>query len=165
MGSPSATQREEMRARNQVRSSRVASSIAATFGKTTVGASSDSFRRDRKRVNRYLLPVSGAVTKLTVYLAPTRTAGKQVIRVGDVPSPAGLSSQTISGKDPYALAAGIDQLAARFGLKPLSRNPGEGADPGLDPKAGDGVARGTAPHPPTPPVWAPPSPALRERVV
>jgi len=52
-----------MRARNQVRSSRVASSIAATFGKTTVGASSDSFRRDRKRVNRYLLPVSGAVTQ------------------------------------------------------------------------------------------------------
>ena len=102
MGSPSATQREEMRARNQVRSSRVASSIAATFGKTTVGASSDSFRRDRKRVNRYLLPVSGAVTKLTVYLAPTRTAGKQVIK--------GVLYSAAAGK-PEALLAVSGQLA------------------------------------------------------
>ncbi|HWX96416.1 MAG TPA: choice-of-anchor D domain-containing protein [Solirubrobacteraceae bacterium] len=52
----------------------------ATFGKTNVGASSDSFLADRKRVNRYALPVAGSVTKLSIYLAPTATAGQQLLK-------------------------------------------------------------------------------------
>jgi subtilisin family serine protease len=52
----------------------------ATFGKTSVGSSSDTFAADRKRVNRYALTRSGAVQKLRVYLAPTSTAGQQTIK-------------------------------------------------------------------------------------
>jgi subtilisin family serine protease len=52
----------------------------ATFGKTSVGASSDSFTANRKRVNRYALPTAGAVTKLSIYLTPTSTTGQQVLK-------------------------------------------------------------------------------------
>jgi ell wall binding domain 2 (CWB2) len=48
-------------------------------------------------------------------LAPTgssATAGKQVIRIGDVPKPDRLSTQSVAGSDPYSLAASIDQLAS-----------------------------------------------------
>jgi hypothetical protein len=50
-----------------------------TFGKTDVGKVSDWFVADRKRVNNYSLPVEGSVSKLSVYLAPTATAGEQLI--------------------------------------------------------------------------------------
>lgn len=36
--------------------------------------------------------------------------GAQVIRVGDVPKPSGVRSATISGNDPYSLAAGLDRF-------------------------------------------------------
>jgi thermitase len=52
----------------------------ATFGKTSVGASSDTFTSGRKRVNRYALSTAGEVTKLSVYLTPTQTAGQQVMK-------------------------------------------------------------------------------------
>ena len=52
----------------------------STFGKTTVGASTDSFALDRKRVSRYSLGASGSVSKLSAYLAPTSTAGQQTLR-------------------------------------------------------------------------------------
>jgi hypothetical protein len=48
-------------------------------------------------------------------LAPTGSGvagGAQVIRVGDVPKPSGLRSASISGGDPYALAAEIDRFAS-----------------------------------------------------
>ncbi len=48
-------------------------------------------------------------------LAPTGSgaiAGAQVIRVGDVPKPSGLRVSSISGTDPYALAASIDRFAS-----------------------------------------------------
>jgi thermitase len=51
----------------------------ATFGKTSVGASSDTFAAGRKRVNRYALPVAGAVSKLSIYLQPTGRSGSQPI--------------------------------------------------------------------------------------
>jgi hypothetical protein len=51
----------------------------ATFGKTTVGASTDSFRADRKRVNRYTLASAGTLVKLSIYLAPSGIAGQQVL--------------------------------------------------------------------------------------
>jgi hypothetical protein len=47
-------------------------------------------------------------------LAPSGSGaagGAQVIRVGDVPSPGGMRLASISGKDPYALAAEIDRFA------------------------------------------------------
>ena len=53
---------------------------ASTFGKTSVGASSDTFVSERKRVNRYALAEPGTVTKLTVYLVPTATSGSQVMK-------------------------------------------------------------------------------------
>jgi len=52
---------------------------------------------------------SGALSAL----APTGSGavgGDQIIRVGDVPTPRGMRSGSITGKDPYALAAAIDQF-------------------------------------------------------
>ncbi len=54
-------------------------------------------------------------------LAPTGSGavgGDQIIRVGDVPSPAGYKAAAIKGKDPYALAAAIDQFASATSGKP-----------------------------------------------
>ena len=50
-----------------------------TFGKTSVGASAEVFAANRKRVNRYALPVAGSVTKLSIYLAPSSATGQQVL--------------------------------------------------------------------------------------
>jgi len=54
-------------------------------------------------------------------LAPTGSgaiAGAQVIRVGAVPAPRGMRPATITGKDPYALAAAVDKLASAAAGKP-----------------------------------------------
>jgi hypothetical protein len=48
-------------------------------------------------------------------LTPTGSGaagGAQVIGIGDVPSPGGLRSVSISGANPYAIAAGIDRFAS-----------------------------------------------------
>jgi sugar lactone lactonase YvrE len=74
---------------------------SATFGKTTVGASSDTFVSERKRVNRYALPANGSVTKLSIYLAPAGTSGQQVLR--------GLVYADSSGT-PAALLASSEQF-------------------------------------------------------
>jgi subtilisin family serine protease len=58
----------------------VVQAAPATFGQTGVGGSTDSFAGDRKRVNAYSLPTAGSVSKLSVYLAPTGTAGQQALR-------------------------------------------------------------------------------------
>ncbi|MFI4993910.1 MAG: hypothetical protein ACHQCH_09895, partial [Solirubrobacterales bacterium] len=58
----------------------VVSQAPLTFGKTSVGASSDTFASERKRVNRYALPTAGSVTKLSVYLTPTATSGQEVLK-------------------------------------------------------------------------------------
>lgn len=73
----------------------------AAFGTTTIGASSDSFLAERKRVNRYALPSSGAVSKLEIYLTPTSNAGQQLLR--------GVIYADASGK-PQALLAVSEQL-------------------------------------------------------
>jgi hypothetical protein len=52
----------------------------ATFGNTSVGGSSDWFAANRKRVNSYVLPIAGAISELSVYLAPTPNSGQQAIR-------------------------------------------------------------------------------------
>jgi len=54
---------------------------AQTVGKTTVGASTDRFAPDRKRVNRYSAgPSGGTLTGMRIYLAPTGVSGQQVLR-------------------------------------------------------------------------------------
>lgn len=40
------------------------------------------------------------------------TGGAQVIRIGDVPSPSGVRSVSISGQDPYAVATAIDRFSS-----------------------------------------------------
>jgi acid phosphatase type 7 len=57
-----------------------AAGTQATFGKTTVGSSSTSFPANQKQVNRYALSTAGSVTKLTVYMMPTATAGQQLLK-------------------------------------------------------------------------------------
>jgi iron transport multicopper oxidase len=58
----------------------VSAAAPATFGKTSVGASSDYFVAERKRVNRYALASAGSVTKLSVYLAPAGPSGQQALK-------------------------------------------------------------------------------------
>src|SRR5437763_15507626 len=53
---------------------------AATFGKTTVGASKDVFSADRKRVMAFTLPSAGAVSQLSIYLEHTTVYGQQVLK-------------------------------------------------------------------------------------
>jgi hypothetical protein len=79
----------------------VVQSAPATFGKTTVGASSDHFVSERKRVNRYALPVAATVSKLSIYLAPGGTSGQQVLK--------GLIYADSSGA-PSTLLAASEQL-------------------------------------------------------
>jgi hypothetical protein len=62
--------------------------------------------------------VPSATTDALSELAPNGSGaagGAQVIRIGDAAAPSSLRAATISGKDPYSLAAGIDrfQSAAR----------------------------------------------------
>ncbi len=58
----------------------VGTAAPSTFGKTSVGGSSDSFLADRKRVNRYALSAAGSLSKLSIYLAPTGTSGQQLLK-------------------------------------------------------------------------------------
>jgi hypothetical protein len=46
------------------------------------------------------------------------TAGAQVLRIGDVPAPGGMKSQSIGGKDPFALAASIDRFRSAAAGQP-----------------------------------------------
>jgi len=55
-------------------------SYTQRLGKTRVGAASDTFAANRKRVNHYPLPAAGSVSKLSVYLAPTGVSGQQVLK-------------------------------------------------------------------------------------
>ncbi len=73
----------------------------ATFGNTAVGSSSDTFSANRKRVNSYALGSAGAVSKLTMYLAPGVVRGQQDIE--------GLIYADNSGS-PGALIATTQQL-------------------------------------------------------
>jgi len=54
-------------------------SSTSTFGKTTIGASSDAYAANRKRVSLYTLPSAGSVSKLSIYLQPGGASGQQVL--------------------------------------------------------------------------------------
>jgi subtilisin family serine protease len=89
LGSPDvgSTLRVAVTASNSAGSSAPASSTqtavvaqgTATVGKTTIGASSDSYAANRKRVSRYTLATAGTLTKLSTYLAPTGVSGSQAL--------------------------------------------------------------------------------------
>ena len=51
-----------------------------TFGKTRIGATKQVFSANRKRVNRYSLPVTGTVSQLSIYLEPVGVAGLQSLQ-------------------------------------------------------------------------------------
>jgi hypothetical protein len=55
------------------------STTTATFGLTSIGSNSQKMPANQKQVNHYQLATTGNVSKLTVYLTPTRTKGKQVL--------------------------------------------------------------------------------------
>ncbi|MHB1835297.1 MAG: cell wall-binding repeat-containing protein [Solirubrobacteraceae bacterium] len=62
-----------------------------------------------------------ATAQALLLLGPTgagAAGGAQVIRVGDVPAPAGLRSSTIAGNDPYTLAAAIDRYESAVTGRP-----------------------------------------------
>ena len=72
-----------------------------------------------------LLSGSGSLPAVTAAalkaLAPTGSsslAGKQVIQVGDTPSPAGFHSVAVPGSDPFTLTAAIDKFATAAAGKP-----------------------------------------------
>jgi hypothetical protein len=69
-----------------------------------VGGSNDTFSANRKRVNRYSLPIAGSVSKLSAYLAPTSTTGQQTIT--------GIIYSDSSGK-PATLLGATSQLTFR----------------------------------------------------
>lgn len=62
-----------------------------------------------------------ATTQALTQLAPTGSgaaSGAQVIRIGDVPSVGGVRSASVTGGDPYALAAGIDRFVSAVAGRP-----------------------------------------------
>ena len=64
-----------------------------------------------------------ATSQALSQLAPTGSGpigGGQVIRIGDVPAPAGLRAAAVRGSDPYALAAGIDRFVTAVAGRPSS---------------------------------------------
>ena len=55
-------------------------SLSSTFGVSTVGPNSDWMAANRKRVNSFTLGIAGAVSKLSMYLAPTGQSGSQTVQ-------------------------------------------------------------------------------------
>jgi thermitase len=72
-----------------------------TFGKTSVGGSSDTYAANRKRVSRYALASAGSVTKLSIYLTSAASTGQQLLQ--------GVMYADASGK-PGALLGASEQL-------------------------------------------------------
>ena len=75
---------------------------SSTFGKTSVGVSSDKLGADRKRVIRYSLPSAGSISQLNAYLQPSGAEGQQLLR--------GVIYSDSSGK-PAALLGTTNELA------------------------------------------------------
>jgi thermitase len=71
---------------------------SATFGTTSVGALSDSYAENRKRVSRYAMASAGSVSALSIYLQPSGTSGQQplegVIYADAAGKPGGLLGTT-----------------------------------------------------------------------
>jgi subtilisin family serine protease len=65
---------------NQTNTVQAAPTGSGTFGTTTIGPNADPLQADRKRVNRYQLPVAATISKLTIYLQPGGTAGSQLFK-------------------------------------------------------------------------------------
>jgi len=57
-----------------------ASTSTGTFGKTAIGSTCDTFTNDWKRVNKYSVGATVAVSKLSIYLKPGTVSGAQPIK-------------------------------------------------------------------------------------
>jgi hypothetical protein len=90
--------------------------VATTFGKTAVGASSDTFTINRKRVNRYALPGAGSVSKLTIYLTPARKTFTEQIK-GIIYSDASGAPSALLGVTAELTFNGATNVAGWYDLK------------------------------------------------
>jgi subtilisin family serine protease len=110
---------------------------APTLGTTTVGAATDSFGADRKRVNPVSLTEAGTVSKLRVFLEPGNASGQQALRgvvyadAGGVPGELLGATQELvyrstDARGWYALAlpAPLALAAGRYWLGVLSGDAG-----------------------------------------
>jgi hypothetical protein len=128
----------------------------ATFGKTTVGASSGTFLANRKRVKRFVLPEAGSPIKLSIYPASTKTSGQQVLK-GIIYSDASGQPQKLLGVS-QQLTFHSSNTAGSYDLKfaaPVKLTAGNhsnarglsSATLGLQTKFGGCRARGVLPDP------------------
>jgi hypothetical protein len=111
LGSPDvgSTVRVAVTAANSAGSSAPASSAqttivaqgTATFGKTSISASADSYAANRKRVSRYALPTAGTLTKLSTYLAATGVSGAQALEGVVYADTAGKPGALIGATEPF----------------------------------------------------------------
>jgi subtilisin family serine protease len=136
LGSPDvgSTVRVAVTASNSAGSSAPASSSqtaivaqgTATFGKTAIGASTDSYAANRKRVSRYPLPTAGALTKLSAYLAATGVSGTQQLEGVVYADSAGKPGTLLGVSEPLTFkstnAAGWYGLAVSSPLKLAAGN-------------------------------------------
>ena len=99
---------------------------SATFGKTTVGASSDSFLADRKRVSRYALPSAGAREQAEHLPRPTGTSGQQLLKGVVYADAAGAPGALLGVSEPLTFkstnAAGWYDLVFSSALKLAAGN-------------------------------------------
>jgi hypothetical protein len=77
----------------------------ATFGKTAVGASRDSFAANRKRVNPYSLPIAGVVSQLSLYLEPTALSGRQELEGVIYADAGGAPGALVAASRPFTFAS------------------------------------------------------------
>jgi hypothetical protein len=116
------TLRVEVTASNERGSSKAALSPATatvtagpqTFGDTTVGASAEADPANLKAASKYALPSAGTLSKLSLYLQPTGTAGTQsfegVIYAESAGAPGALLASTTALAFKSTSAAGWYEL-------------------------------------------------------
>lgn len=110
---------------NQTATVQPAPSGSSTFGTSTIGSTADTIASDRKRVNRYPMPVSGTVSKLTVYLQPTGTSGSQQLEGVIYADNAGAPGALVGTSAPFTFQS--TQQAGWYDLvfqTPISLPPG-----------------------------------------
>ena len=126
--------RVEVTAANERGSSKAALSPAtatvtaapATFGTSTVGASAESAPANLKVASKYALPSAGTVSKLSLYLQPTGTAGTQsfegVIYAESAGAPGALLATTTALAFKSTSAAGWYELNLSTPVKVAAGN-------------------------------------------
>jgi hypothetical protein len=90
------------------------SSGTLTFGNASVGVGLQALGANYNKVNPYALPQSGAVSRLMVYLQPTRTTGQQLLE-GDVYAGSGSGPGALLGVTQWRRFSS-DEPAQWYGL-------------------------------------------------